>query len=68
MIIQDIYNVLPDIIEQGMTAIIVEQDISRAMAVASRFYCLQEGHVSLEGSTDKATHEQITAAYFGVAV
>jgi branched-chain amino acid transport system ATP-binding protein len=68
VIIQDIYNVLPDIIEQGMTAIIVEQDISRAMAVASRFYCLQEGHVSLEGSTDKATHEQITAAYFGVAV
>lgn len=67
VIINDIYQALPDIISQGMTSVIVEQDISRALAVSSRFYCLQEGRVKLHGATDQVTHEQITAAYFGVA-
>ncbi len=68
VIINDIYTALPSIINQGMTAIIVEQDISRALAVASRFYCLQEGRIKLEGLTQQVSRDEITAAYFGVAV
>lgn len=67
VIINDIYNALPFIIDQGVAAIIVEQDISRALAVSSRVYCMQKGRVELEGSTGDITREQITAAYFGVA-
>lgn len=67
VIINDIYNALPFIIEQGVAAVIVEQDISRALSVASRVYCLQKGRVELEGTTENVTREQITAAYFGVA-
>lgn len=67
VIINDIYNALPFIIEQGVAAIIVEQDISRALSVSSRVYCLQKGQVKLEGKTQNITREQITAAYFGAA-
>lgn len=67
VIIRQIYDALPGIVGEGMTAMIVEQDITKALSVSSRVYCLQEGRVSLEGTTDEVTHDQITAAYFGVA-
>lgn len=67
VIIKSIYDALPSIISGGMTAMIVEQDISKALAVSSRVYCLQEGRVSLTGRVEDITRDQITAAYFGVA-
>ena len=58
---------LARIVGEGMTAMIVEQDISKALEVSSRLYCLQEGRISLEGSTGSVTRDEITAAYFGVS-
>lgn len=66
VIIGDIYKALPGIISEGMTALLVEQDISRALSVSSRVYCLQEGRVSLEGRTQDISRDAITEAYFGV--
>ena len=66
VIIKSIYEALPDIVGEGMTAMIVEQDISKALSVSSRFYCLQEGRVSLSGNTNAINREDITRAYFGV--
>lgn len=66
VVIKTIYDALPGIVGAGLTAMIVEQDISKALSVASRVYCLQEGRVSLQGRTDAITREEITAAYFGV--
>lgn len=67
VIIKTIYDALPGIVGEGMTALIVEQDITKALSVSSRVYCLQEGRVSLDGSTDRVTREAITAAYFGAS-
>lgn len=66
VIIKSIYDVLPDIVGGGMTAIIVEQDISKALSVSSRVFCLQEGRVSLSGATESVSRDDITRAYFGV--
>lgn len=66
VIIKSIYDALPSIVGQGMTAMIVEQDISKALSVSSRVYCLQEGRVSLSGKTNAISRDQITRAYFGV--
>jgi len=66
VIIKSIYDALPDIVGDGMTAMIVEQDISKALSVSSRVYCLQEGRVSLSGATDAVSRDDITHAYFGV--
>ena len=66
VIIKSIYEALPNIVGEGMTAMIVEQDISKALSVSSRVYCLQEGRVSLEGKTGEVSRDQIIAAYFGV--
>lgn len=66
VIIKSIYDALPTIVDGGLSAIIVEQDISRALAVSNRVYCLQEGRVSLAGNSRDITRESISHAYFGI--
>lgn len=66
IIIKDIYEALPNIVGEGMSAIIVEQDISKALSVSSRVYCLQEGRVSLEGASTQVSRDEISRAYFGI--
>ena len=66
IIIKSIYEALPSIIGGGLSAVIVEQDIGKAMAVSDRVYCLQEGRISLEGRSDSVSRDAVAKAYFGV--
>lgn len=66
VIIKTIYEALPGIIGDGMSVVIVEQDITKALSVSSRVYCIQEGRVSLEGNSSTVSREDISRAYFGV--
>ena len=65
IVIRDIYAVLPDVKAQGTSLLIVEQDILRALSVADRVYCFQEGRVTLSGRPQDLTKDAIHAAYFG---
>jgi len=67
VVIRDIYEALPEIRRQGVSLVIVEQDISRALGAADRVYCLMEGRVTLEGAPRDLAREKIHAAYFGAA-
>jgi branched-chain amino acid transport system ATP-binding protein len=66
IVIKDIYALLPRIVGNGMSAILVEQDVGRALASTDHFLCMQEGHISLEGAPHAFTKDQISAAYFGM--
>ena len=66
LVIRDIYRIVPTIVGEGTTIVVVEQDINQALAVADRVYCFQEGRVSLEGVPGRVTRADIKAAYFGV--
>jgi branched-chain amino acid transport system ATP-binding protein len=66
IVIKDIYGMLPKIVSNGMSAILVEQDVTRALDSAGQFLCLQEGRISLEGAPKAFSRDQITAAYFGI--
>jgi branched-chain amino acid transport system ATP-binding protein len=66
IVVKEIYDALPRICSDGMTAIIVEQDVGVAQKVSGRLYCLQEGRVMLTGSSKELSREQISEAYFGV--
>ena len=65
IIIKDIYGALPGIKAEGVSLLIVEQDINQALEIADRVYCFQEGKISLTGKPEDLTKEQIAAAYFG---
>jgi branched-chain amino acid transport system ATP-binding protein len=66
IVIRDIYARLPEIVAEGISLVIVEQDIVQALRVANHVTCLQEGRVALSGDAKTMTRETIAAAYFGV--
>jgi len=66
VIVQRIYGMLPQILATGLTVLLVEQDVSQALRVASRLQCLLEGRTTLEGTPADVTAEQVEAAYFGL--
>jgi branched-chain amino acid transport system ATP-binding protein len=65
IVIRDIYARLPAITAEGLSLVIVEQDIVQALKVANHVYCLQEGRVALAGEARTMTRDAIAAAYFG---
>jgi branched-chain amino acid transport system ATP-binding protein len=66
IVVRDIYARLPEIVAEGSSLIIVEQDIVQALQAAAHVYCLQEGRIALHGKAAELTRESISAAYFGV--
>ena len=64
-VINDLYELLMKINKQGIAILLIEQDIGRALAIASRFYCLLEGRVSMTGRPEETDRETITRHYFG---
>ena len=67
IVVRQLYAALPAIVDGGTTVLVVEQDISQALAVADRVVCLLEGRVSLEGPPADLDRRRITEAYFGAA-
>ena len=67
VIVQRIYSQLPQIMATGVTVLLVEQDVSQALRVASHIHCLLEGRTTLEGRPADVTAEKVEAAYFGLA-
>ncbi len=65
IVIERIYALVPEIVAQGVSILIVEQDVSQGVAVADRVHCLLEGRTSLVGTPDELTSDQIDHAYFG---
>jgi branched-chain amino acid transport system ATP-binding protein len=66
IVVRDIYARLREIVASGVSAIVVEQDITQALKIADRVYCMLEGRVVLQGGAGELTRAAIAAAYFGV--
>lgn len=65
VVIKDIYALLPKILGEGLSTILVEQDVTRALQVSDQCLCMLEGRTSLAGPSKSFTHAEISAAYFG---
>jgi branched-chain amino acid transport system ATP-binding protein len=66
VVVQRIYGMLPQILATGLTVLLVEQDVSQALRIASRVQCLLEGRTTLEGKPADLTPDRVEAAYFGL--
>jgi branched-chain amino acid transport system ATP-binding protein len=64
--VESVYRSLQGVIERGTTVLLVEQDLTRAMATAQRILCMLEGRIVLTGRASELTREQVTDAYFGL--
>jgi branched-chain amino acid transport system ATP-binding protein len=66
LIVDRLYAQLEALKSSGVAMLMVEQDLKRAMAAASRTICMLEGAVAIEGPTAALTREEVTEAYFGL--
>src|SRR6202049_4803015 len=67
VVVQRIYGMLPQILAAGLTVLLVEQDVSQALRVASHLHFLRGGRTTREGRPADVTADQVEAAYFGLA-
>ncbi len=66
LVVDRVYAQLQTLLTSGTTIILVEQDLGRAMAVASRVICMLEGRIVLDSPAKSVTRDQVTQAYFGL--
>jgi len=66
VIVDSLYQLIPAIKQRGIGILIVEQDITRSLAVADRFYCLLEGKVTLAGRPGETSRDVVMQHYFGL--
>ena len=66
LVVDRVYAQLQALLSSGTTIVLVEQDLGRAMNVASRVICMLEGRVVLDRPAPGVTRDEITKAYFGL--
>lgn len=66
LVVEAVYRSLANVISEGATVLLVEQDLTRALRVAGRVICLLEGRVVLEGDARSLDRDRVVGAYFGL--
>ncbi|PSQ25534.1 ABC transporter ATP-binding protein [Halobacteriales archaeon QS_9_68_17] len=66
VLVDDVFEAIERINEQGTTVLLVEQDIYNALRVADRGYVLKSGHIELSGTAaELAGDERVEESYLG---
>jgi len=64
---QQLFLTLKTLKQQGLTIILVEQNVHLALAVSDYTYVLAEGRVPIEGKSDEvASNDEVRRAYLGL--
>lgn len=67
LLTQTMFSIIRKIKEQGVTLLLVEQNVQHALGMADRGYVLEQGSIVLEGEAKKLLHdEHLKKAYLGM--
>jgi branched-chain amino acid transport system ATP-binding protein len=66
LMVDKIFEVVRDVYAQGVTVLLVEQNASRALAIANRGYVMESGIVTMSGDAKQMLNDpKVRAAYLG---
>jgi len=66
ILVQEIFDIIKELNEQGTTILLVEQNASMALSIADRAYVLETGRVSMSGDANDLLHDKrVREAYLG---
>ena len=65
-LVQEMLEAVRAINAQGIAVVLVEQNVSHALAVASRAYVMENGRIVLEGGPELRDDPRIRTAYLGL--
>lgn len=67
LLVLSLFEVLQRLKDEGLTMLLVEQNVQLALAVSEYGYVLAEGRIELKGpSRDLARNEHVREAYLGI--
>lgn len=68
IIVDEMFQILKELKQQGTSMLIIEQNLMKALGVADRGYVMETGRMVLEGSSAELLHDpNVLKAYLGVA-
>lgn len=66
MIVRDIFKIILELRDEGMTILLVEQNANMALSIANRAYVLETGHISFSGDAqDVKSNDIVRKSYLG---
>lgn len=66
-LVDDVFRVISELKQGGLTILLVEQNAQAALAVADRAYVLETGHVTLHGTAVEVhNNPRVREAYLGI--
>jgi branched-chain amino acid transport system ATP-binding protein len=66
VIVKDIYHKIREINQEGMTFILVEQDVKRSLKYSDYSYVMVKGKIVMEGPSSQLPEEEVKDAFFGI--
>lgn len=66
LMVQEIYKAIEELKKDGVSILLVEQDLSLAIKHTDYIYCMREGEIVLEGKSQELHRNDIKSAYFGL--
>jgi branched-chain amino acid transport system ATP-binding protein len=68
LVVEEIFEVIKEIASEGVTILLVEQNVSKSLALANRAYVLEEGVVAMSGqASDMINDPLIKELYLGMS-
>ncbi|ELZ69365.1 ABC transporter ATP-binding protein [Haloferax sp. Atlit-10N] len=66
-LVQEVFDVIEDIHAQGMTVLMVEQNVQQTLKLADRGYVMENGRISMTADGDELLEDEgVVEAYLGV--
>lgn len=67
VIVDEVFDVIETVRSEGVSVVLVEQNVQRALDISSRAYLLAEGRIALEGvASDLAQNPELRRSVLGV--
>jgi len=67
MLVSEVFQVIRSLREQGITILLIEQNVRHTLEIADRAYVLENGRIVLEGSCKQLLQEELVKkAYLGL--
>ncbi len=66
LLVEQIFTIIRDINDQGVSILLVEQNAQMALSIADRAYVMETGQISMEGPAQELLHnDSVIEAYLG---
>ena len=67
LLVKEMFQIIQNLREQGITILLIEQNVHRALEIADRAYVLENGRLSLQGESEELLQsDHVRKAYLGL--